>query len=112
MHLLADNAELGPLLAAGFVFPAIELQAALNVDRLPLAAVFAGNLSQATPEGDVDVRNLLLALLADLVGAVHGNAEIRDGASFWGVLDFGITGDVPDDHHFVEVGHRMGGAGS
>ena len=109
LEILAHHAELAALLAGGLVLPTVELETALDVDRAALLAVLAGDLGLTAPEGHVD-EGRLLALLATLGGVdtVHGDAEIGDRASLGGVFDFGVTGDIPDQHHFVEVGHRSG----
>ena len=44
--------------------------------------------------------------------AVHGDRKVGDGVAFGGVFDFGVAGEVPDDHYFVERGHERRWLGS
>ena len=106
---LTDHAQLGALLAAGFIFPAVELQAAFHENGFSLLGVFADDFGLTPPEGDVH-KGGFLAFFAAFggEGAADGQSDFGHGCSLRGVLDLGIPGDVPDEHDFVEIGHWGG----
>jgi hypothetical protein len=103
---LSHDAQLTAFLAGSFVLPTIELETPLDVDGTSFLAIFSGNLRLSPPEGDIDKGGLLTFLTTlGSEDAVDGYPEISDGTSLGCVFDFGITGDIPDQHHFVEIGH-------
>jgi hypothetical protein len=105
--VFTDNAELAALLTRGLILPAIELETALDEDGAAFLAVLGRGLRGASPKGNIDIGGLLTAFSSLRgEGAVHGDADIRDSLPLGGVFDFRITGDIPDNHHFIEVGHR------
>ena len=68
--LSADDLELVPLLAGGFVFPGIELEAAFDEDGPAFLEIFAGDFRRPSPNGDVDESDFF-AFLAVLAGVVR-----------------------------------------
>jgi len=110
LEALADHTQLAALLTGGLVLPAVELKTTLDVDRAALLAVLASDLCLTPPKRHVNVGGLL-ALLSTLggVNAIHGDPEVGNSTSLGSVLDLRVTGDIPDDHHFVEVSHKRGG---
>jgi hypothetical protein len=105
--VFTHNTKLAALLTRGLVLPAVELETALDEDGAAFLAILGRGLRGTPPKGDIDIGCLLTALSSLRgKGAVHGDADIHDGASLGGIFDFRITGDVPDNRHFVEIGHR------
>ena len=109
MEILTDDTELTPFLTGSFVFPTVELQAPLDVNRTAFLAIFSCNLGLTTPEGDID-KCCLLSFFPTIrrEDTVPRNPKIGYGTSLGSVFDFRITGDIPDQHHFVQIGHLIG----
>ena len=106
LHVLADHAQTGALLASRFVVPLVELQTALDKDRAAFGEVLSGQLGLTPPQGDVDVGDFLNSL-AIVTGAnpVYRHAKVTNRSSLGSVTDFEIPGDIPEKHDFVDVGH-------
>ena len=68
-----------------------------------------GDLGLASPEGDVDEGGFLAALAGiGAVNAVDRQADVGDGGALGSVAHFGIAGEIPDEHDFVETRHDAG----
>ncbi len=99
------DAEAAPLLAF-LGLPLVELEAALDEDRGALGQKFLGGLGLAAPGHHIDVADLFLDLsVLGLVGAVERHRQVADGGSLGRVAHFGVPGQVPDEHDFIQVGH-------
>ena len=104
---LANHLEFAAFLTGGLVVPGVEVESALDVDRATFGEVLLDGFRLAAPEGDVDKGGfLLLAFLVIRPCAVDREAELGDRGAAWGVAEFGITGEVPDEHDFIEVCHN------
>jgi len=112
LEVFADHLEFAAFLAGGFIVPSVEVEAAFDVNWATFAEVLLGEFRLASPEGDVDESGfLLLAFLFIHPNAVDGEAEFGDGGAFWSVAQFGISGEISDEHDFVEIGHGKREAG-
>jgi len=104
---LTDDLHLRALGPGLLVIPGVEFQAALDVERLPLLGVVAGDFSQTAPEFDLHKGDLLLGFLPDLVFAVDSEADACERSALGGCLDFDFAGEVSDEDDFVYVGHNI-----
>ena len=107
MHVLADDSELAAFFAGFLVVPSVEIQATFDVDRSSFREILLSELGLASPEGDFDECGLFLFLtLVIIPNTVDGHADFRNRSAFGSVAKFGISGEIADEHDFVEIGHN------
>ena len=102
----ADHFDLSALFASFFVVPRVHLQAAFDVSRAAFGEVLLCDLSLPAPKSDLHKGNIFLFLALVIVPhAFDRKGNLRDGSAFRSVAQFGISGEISDEHDFVEVGH-------
>lgn len=109
LEAFSDDFEFAAFLAGFLVVPSVHLEAAFDVCAAALGEVLLGEFRLAAPEGDIDEDRLFLLLVLLVVpNAVDRKGDIRHGGAFGSVSQFGIPGEVPDEHDFVQIGHNDG----
>ncbi len=112
LEVFADHLEFAAFLACGFIVPGVEVETTFDVNWAAFAEVLLSEFRLASPEGDVDESGFLLfAFLFIHPNAVDGEAEFGDGGTFGSVAQFGVSGEIADQHDFVEIGHGKSEAG-
>src|SRR5256886_14071399 len=106
MHALANDAQPCSLLPGLLVLPAVHLQTAFDENWPSFLQVFAGDLSQACPEHNVNISDFLASFSAvGGINAVYGDAEIADCAALWRVTHFGVASEISEQNNFVKARH-------
>jgi len=107
LHVLTDDAESLALLAGCLIVPLVKLQTALDEDGTSFGEILSGEFGLTSPKGDIDVGHFFDSLsVVPGANAVHGHAEVTNRCSLRSITDFKIPGDIPEEHDFVNVGHR------
>ena len=71
-----------------------------------------GEFRLASPERDFDEGRFLLFLALVVVpDAVDGHADFGNSGALRSVAQFGIPGEIADEHDFVEIGHNREDSG-
>ena len=106
LEVVADDFEAAAFFTGFLVIPGVHLEAAFDVGAAALGEVLLGEFGLAAPEGDIDEGGVFLFLSLFVVpDAVDGEGDVRDGFAAGGVAQFGISGEIADEHDFVEIGH-------
>src|SRR5205814_458562 len=109
LEILHDDGDLGALSAALLVFPLVELEPALDEDRLALGHVLVDHLRLLSEGGDVDEGDLLAVLAGGgAVLAIGRKSELGDGRVGAGdVLELRVAREVAHEQHSVKAGHGL-----
>ena len=107
MEVLNDNAHLGAL-ATFLIFPGVELQATFQEYWLALTHVLLEDFSLLTPRFAVNESRLftIFAFLRPVL-SVDGQSELAHRLTAGRVLEFRVAGEISNQHHFVEIRHRV-----
>src|SRR5262249_28847132 len=90
-------------LVAVLVVPLPRLQAALDVDLLPLREVFRERFGRLAPQDDAVPLGFFLALAVLVVPDLRRrHVDRRDRSAARCVAQFGIPSEVADQNHFVD----------
>jgi hypothetical protein len=67
----------------------------------------SSELGLTPPEGDIDVSDFLnsLSIIAS-PDPIHRHTEVTNCGSLGSIANFEVSGDIPEQHDFVDVGHR------
>jgi hypothetical protein len=104
LHAVGDDLDrltLGAVLRVPFA----PVQPSLDGNRASLGEVVGAVLTLRSPDGDIEVVGLVdpFAALTVLATAVDGNSKLAYGGAAGGRAQLRILGQVPGDHHRVDV---------
>ena len=109
LECFTDDFEFAAFFSSFLVVPGVHLEAAFDVGTASFGEVLLGEFRLASPESDVHEGGVLLFLaLVVIPYPVDSKGDIRHGGALGGVAQFGIPGEVPDEHDFVQIGHSDG----
>ncbi len=106
LEVFPDHAQLAALLPRLFVFPGVELEAAVDEERRAFAETeLLQELGLLPPEGDVDEGDLFaLFTVGGGVAAIDRQTEVGESGGS-SLTDFRLAGEVSEEGDFVVASH-------
>ena len=102
--------EFAAFFASFLVVPSVHLQAAFNIGTTAFGEVLLGEFRLTPPERDIDKDCFFLLLILLVVpNPVNGKRNVRNRSALGRVTQFRVTGQIPDEHNFVKIGHSGSG---
>ena len=108
LHGLGDDLD-GLSLGAVLGLPFAPFQSPVDRHRASLGEILRAVLALVAPDGDVEIVRLLspLAGPAVLSARVDGEPQAANGGAARGMPEFGVSGQVADEHDAIDVGHSL-----
>jgi hypothetical protein len=102
-HVFGDDFG-GVALKTVLTLPVSGLQATFNIDLRAFFEVASADVGEVFPGDDIMEFNFFLLLAAGVFpDHIGGDAEAGDLHARTGLSNFGILGEVTNDHGFVEI---------